>query len=430
MQETGAERSTRAMRPPIDWVMPALRRWALLWESPLGSGLLALVVYGLIAIVHDPSLKASPFAYFNLLADAFLQGQLNLRSTPPATLDLSLFHGKYYLYWPPLPAVLMMPFVAVWGAGFSDVIFTLAIAVANVALVALLLRQLCRHRVIRLRRMQRGILVLFFALGTVHVTLAPFGKVWPTEQLLGFLSVVVAYLVALSIQKTAGFFLTGCCFACTFLTRNHMLFDGLWPACYLLYTHRTFRWHARLRFVVVGVAPVILAIGLLGLYNQLRFGSVVSNGVDYHQMGSHFAADFARYGAFSLHYVPRNLFYQYIAYPFPIRPASREGGSLFLLSPVFFAAGWGIWRGRRSWSMWALLGSIVLVAVPILLLLSTGWVQWGPRYTLDFTVPLLMLTALGLRGWSTRLLSYMTIISVAHYLIGGLLFSVLSQRFA
>jgi len=80
--------------------------------------------------------------------------------------------------------------------------------------------------------------------------------------------------------------------------------------------------------------------------------------------------------------------------------------------------------------MWVLLGSIVLVAIPILLLLSTGWVQWGPRYTLDFTVPLLMLTALGLQHWSNRLLSYMTIISVGHYLVGGLLFFVLSQGFA
>ncbi|MBA3944394.1 MAG: hypothetical protein H0X37_07505 [Herpetosiphonaceae bacterium] len=410
--------------------MPTLRRWTLLWESPFWSGLLALVVYGLIAGVSNPGLHASPYSYFGFLADALLHGQLNLRLRPPSTLDLSLFNGKYYLYWPPLPAVLMLPFVAVWGVGFSDVLFTLIIAVANVSLVALLLRQLCRRRVLRLHRIQRGILVLFFALGTVHVTLAPFGKVWPTEQLVGFLWVVLAYLAALNMEQTAAFFWTGCSFACVFLTRNHMLFNGLWPAYYLLYTHRRVPWRSLLGFALVGLAPVVLAIGLLGLYNWQRFDSLISNGVDYHQMGNHFVGDFVRYGAFSLHYVPRNLFYQYVAYPLPIRPASREGGSLFLLSPVFFAALWGIWRCRHSWSMWVLLGSIVLVAIPILLLLSTGWVQWGPRYTLDFTVPLLMLTALGVRCRSTRLLSYMTIISVGHYLVGGLLFSVLSQGFA
>ncbi len=193
-----------------------------------------------------------------------------------------------------------------------------------------------------------------------------------------------------------------------------------------MYTHRREAWRALFGWALVGLVPVVGAIGLLGLYNRLRFGSVFATGVDYHQMNPYFVADFAQYGVFNLHYVPKNLFYQYLAYPLPIRPASREGGSLFLLSPIFFAAWWGIWRGRRTWSMWALLGSIGLVAVPIMLLMGTGWVQWGPRYTLDFTVPLLILTAWGVQRWSTRLLSCMTIISVGHYLVGGLLFYLLS----
>lgn len=135
-----------------------------------------------------------------------------------------------------------------------------------------------------------------------------------------------------------------------------------------------------------------------------------------------FKQDYQQYGAFNLHYVPTNAFYQYVAYPLPLRDDSLQGGSLFLMSPVFFAAFWGVVRGRRQWSTWLLVATIVLVAIPILLLMGTGWVQWGPRYTLDFTAPLLLLTALGLRRWPLWVIVVLTLISIAHYLRGTLHF--------
>jgi hypothetical protein len=140
-------------------------------------------------------------------------------------------------------------------------------------------------------------------------------------------------------------------------------------------------------------------------------------------MHAAFAADYQRYGAFNLHYVPINLFYQYIAYPLPLRSTSYYGGSLFLLSPLFFAVFWSI-KKNQSWSTWALLGTVVLIAIPILLLMGTGWVQFGPRYTLDFTVPLLLLTAMGSRNWSTSTMLRLTVISIVHYSIGAFSFMI------
>ncbi len=405
-----------------DWAAPALRRLVLWWESPVWSGLIALVVYGLFTLGRTTSWEVSPFAYFNYLADAFLHGQLNLRLMPPITLDLSQYRGDYFLYWSPFPAVLLMPFVALWGVQVSDVLFTIVIAAANVSLVSLLLRQGCRRQVIRLRVLHRGILVLFFALGTVHFTLAPFGRVWATGQLVGFLCVVLAYLATLSFEGRRAFVFTGLALGCALATRNHLVFNGLWPACYLLYRNRAVGILRLLSYTLSGLAPVLGAVGLLALYNWLRFGNALDNGLAYHQMDPMFASDYRRYGAFNLHYLPTNLFYQYLAYPIPMRPTSLQGGSLFLLSPMFFATFWSIGHGRARWSTWALVGSMGLVAIPILLLMGTGWVQWGPRYTLDFTVPLLLLTAMGIRHWSIRTLSRLTMISVGHYLGGTVLF--------
>jgi hypothetical protein len=402
------------LSPTYIWI----QRLALLWEHPVWSALQALLIYGIFAGVHGTLWSVSQNGYYNYLADAFLHGQLHLRIIPPVTYDLSLYQGRYYLYWSPLPALLLLPFVALFGIQFSDTMFNLAISALNVAIVAALLRQACIHRVIKLSRVRRGLLVLCFALGTVHLTLAPFGRVWNTGQLIGFLCVALCYLIVFHFRGVSAFVLAGLALAAALLARNHLVFAGLWPACYLLYRHRSLGWRGLSFYTMLGMFPVVAAVLLLGLYNWLRFQSVSDNGLAYHYMALIFVNDYAKYGAFNLHYLPANIFYQYIAYPLPFREMSFFGGSLVLLTPLFAAAGVGIVRMRPRWSMWALLSSIFLVAIPILLLMGTGWVQFGPRYTLDFTVPLLLLTAAGLRRWPINLLALLLLISITHYLLG------------
>jgi hypothetical protein len=397
-----------------------LHHAALIWENPLTAMLLALIAYAFITVLTGPLFAHSTFAYYNYLADAFLHGQLNLRVTPPLGLDLSKYHDKYYIYWAPLPAVLLMPFVALFGPDFSDVAFTVVIAALNVGLVALLLRRACQREVIALSALQRGLLVLFFAFGTVHLTLAPYGRVWFTGQLIAFMCVTLAYLATLTQRGWRAFALTGLALAGAMLTRNHLVLAGIWPACYLIYHHWSARWQRLIGYALVGALPIVVGLALIGVYDLLRFGSVFENGIAYHQMDTVFASDYQKYGAFNLHYLPTNVFYQYIAYPFPISKASYEGGSLFLLSPVFFAVFWGLAAGRPRWLAWALFATIMVVNIPILLLMGTGWYQFGPRYTLDFTVPLLLLTAMGVRRWPVWLLALLTLISMISYIIGTL----------
>ncbi len=408
-------------RAPMSSVRAAQARvpyLALIFEQPLWAGVSALVIYALFAVLDGPIWFASASAYYNYLADALLHGQLALRLIPPSTHDLSFFQGHFYLYWPPMPAVFLMPFVAIFGVQFSDTLFTAGIGALNVALVAMLLRQACIHRVIKLSKGRRGLLVLCFALGSVQLTLAPFGRVWNTGQIVGFMCVALCYLVVLRMRGAWAFVLAGLAIGAAFLTRNHMLFAGVWPAYYLLVQHRSIGWRRLAVNISAGLLPVVVAIGLLAWYNWARFGSIADNGLDYHQMAGIFVEDYRRYGPFHPHYLAINLFYQYIAYPLPLNDTTFYGGSLFLLTPVFFAAWVGAAVMRPRWSMWALVVSIVLVSIPILLLMGTGWVQFGPRYSLDFTVPLLLLTAAGLRRCPIRVLFLLTIVAMAHYLLG------------
>jgi hypothetical protein len=375
-------------------------------------------------ITQRSLLLPSKVAYFNYLADAFLHGQLKLRVIPFTTHDLTIFNEGYYLYWPPLPAVMLMPLVAIFGVNFSDILFNIAVASLNTYFVALLLRQATALEVINLSATQRGCLVIFFALGTVHLTLAPYGRVWSTSQLLGFLFLLLAYVTALTLRGKKAFVLTGMALAGTVLTRTHMLFAGLWPAVYLAYNCDRLASKRMFRNLGLLAAPVALGCALLGAYNWFRFGSVLDNGLNYHLMAKDFAENFNRYGLFSFYYVATNFFYQYIAYPFPLHSKTFQGGSLLLLSPVFLAAFWGIAKGQPRWSIWTLVVSIITVQIPILMLMGTGWVQFGPRYALDFLLPLLLLTAIGIRFWPTSVLAILTIVSVLHFLVGTAYFGL------
>ena len=135
-------------------------------------------------------------------------------------------------------------------------------------------------------------------------------------------------------------------------------------------------------------------------------------------MNDFFRGDYERYGFFNVHFIPINLYYQYIAYPFPLRADTLMGGSLFLLSPLFFGVFSAFKKPHSKLLVYALLASILVTNVPIILLMGTGFIQFGPRYTIDFTVPLLLLTALGIEHWKPIVSFLLALISAVQYFIG------------
>lgn len=201
------------------------------------------------------------------------------------------------------------------------------------------------------------------------------------------------------------------------LTRNHLLFTGLFPVIYLLKNENSWNWRRVIRYLSLAALPIFAGLGLLLYYNQVRFGSPFDNGLAYHIMKDFFRSDYGEYGVFNVHYVPINLYYQFINYPFPLTKESLMGGSLFLLSPLYFAAINAFHKPGVRWHVWALLITILVTSIPILMLMGTGWAQFGPRYTLDYTVPLLLLTAIGMEKWKTSWVVVLIAISAIQYFI-------------
>lgn len=393
----------------------------LFWASPVKSFTGALLLYGLVAFLTTPSLGASSTSYFNYLADAFLHRQAHLRLIPASTHDLVLYKGLYYLYWPPLPAILLIPFVSLWGVGVSDIIYNLLIAAFNVGLVSLLLENANQEKIISLSLSRRAWITIFFAFGTVHFALAPYGRVWATGQLIAFGCTLWAYIAAISYKGWRAFFFTGFAIAAAMMTRNHLLVIGLWPSYYLIKQYKFADLKKISKYIAIGVLPILIAGLGLAIYNWIRFDSFFELGLDYHQMSSFFTKDYEKYGAFHPNYITKNFYYQYIYYPFPVRSEFPMGGSLFLLSPIFFSIFWAFPRKDVGISTFILGLTVLIVSVPIFFLMGTGWVQFGPRYTLDFTTPLLLLVARGISNWSDRIIITLIFISIVHYLVGTII---------
>jgi hypothetical protein len=232
----------------------------------------------------------------------------------------------------------------------------------------------------------------------------------------------LAFLAAIRLKGYPAFFFTGLALACATLTRNHLIFLGIWPAYYLFKFHKHGGWQKLIPYFLVAALPILAAVVFNGLYNYLRFGNILEYGLTYQDFGDFFRPDFQKYGHFNFHYLSTNFFYNFIFYPFPTSDTTLMGGSLFLLSPLFFA---GLWAIRDSSSRKSVIMpwlTIIAVTIPILLNIGTGWKTFGPRYTLDFTLPLLLLTAIGFRTWPKWLSFLLVMISIAHYIIGTLYF--------
>jgi len=392
--------------------------WSLLavMADPRLAGIVAFLIYlGRVAITPT-GFRHTAVNYYNYLADAFLHGQLALRATPESNVDLIFYLDRLYLYWNPFPALLIAPLVALFGVAVSDTLYTMVIGALTIALSARLLLALDESGVAPLDRERRGLLVTTITFGSIVPILATRANVWDTTQIIGWACVLCATLAALLVPGRWGYVLTGLALACATGTRLDLLFNGIWLAVVLL--RRDWRrgpgW--LLSACACGLVPLLLTFALLGWYNAARFGSPLDSGLAWHNMSDFFRDDYAHYGVFNLHYLPTNIYHHFLAPPITLSQQGT-GWGFFFMTPVFVGALYALWRDRRQPLTWALAASALLTYIPIGLVMGTGYL-FGPRYLLDLMIPIVVLTAQGIRDWSLRALRPLLIISVTTFMLG------------
>jgi len=316
----------------------------------------------------------------------------------PGSIDSR--NKRYFVSFPPGPAVVMMPLVAAWGYDVSDIVLTALFAALNLVLLYLVLRRLAAGG-----RSGRSLgdnlwLVILFAFGTAHFWCSIMGQVWFTALIMGITFTLLYIYFSIDTRRP---FLAGCALAAAFATRAPLVFSAIFFFAMLTFPGGSFRkqnWGTAIKKGALFCAPcLIVGIGLLAM-NVIRFESITEFGHRYLATGT--LQRIEDYGLFNVHFLSKNLsamltlLPQFLPEP-PYIKISKHGMSIFAATPALVYLFWP--RSRESaadrfwWrTSWA---TIAVLAIPALFYQNTGFAQFSYRFILDYLPYLMILLAVG-----------------------------------
>jgi hypothetical protein len=302
----------------------------------------------------------------------------------------------------------MLPFVALHGYQFNDTSFTVFIGALANALFYALLSRLTADGESERADYENLFIALTLGFGTVFFYCAIRGEVWFTAEVLGVALTCLYVHASLRARRPA---LAGLFFSMAALTRTPLLLAGtlfllecLCPrAGDRLQQLKRLRVEYRpalrkLALFCLGAAPLGIAAAI---NNFLRFGSFAEFGHSF-LYNNRVNADIDRFGLFSINYLARNLKAAFLIFPeISLHPLGvhydPNGMSLLLTFPllVFLVIPKRI--PRLHWPLW---WTVAACALPGLFYQNTGYIQFGFRFSLDYTPYLLLLFAIG--GWAIK----------------------------
>ena len=321
-----------------------------------GELTLALAVTVVAAVVYLLSAPPTqPLAYFVPLADAFLHGRLYVTEAPSWLSELVPAAVGWYVPYPPMPAVVLLPFVALFGPELPQQVISSLAGAASVGLLFLAIGRLGVHG-----RTRFG-LIAVFAFGTVLWWGASEGSAWLFAQAVAVLFSAAALLVATHRRAPI---LVGLLLGCATISRLPVgltapFFLALVVGLPLPFTRGDVR--RVLRPAMAFAAGLAIPVGLYAVYNLARWGTPIDMG--YVLIPGVLQDPIYRdHGILSIFYIPRHLYAIFLRSfdfreEFPWFRPSWWGLSLFLTTPLYLwlAHAPGATRacgGRASGSAW------------------------------------------------------------------------------
>lgn len=342
----------------------------------LSWALLAVTLAAWLIGVRGDVLKPSSYAHDTWLADAFLHGQLHLRHVPEVPADLAPWRNQYYVVFGPLPAVVLMPIVAIWGLATPDVLVLVLTALAGVWAFYALVGEVVGSGA--------GLLAcatLTFALGTALHYGAPMGGVWLHTQITATTLQVFALLAAARGRAWA----CGVLLGLGLLTRPTVGLAAPFAWWLLAERARPARKGAPKPTPAWGLlTPITTSLLLLAIYNAARFGDPLDGGYLKQMISEPLAFRIREHGQFSAAFLPENLFGMFLRPPLIVKGRlvpDLRGMSLLLTTPYLLLA---LWPGKRAAFESRALANAALIAVPALLYYNDGSMQFGNRFALDW----------------------------------------------
>jgi hypothetical protein len=370
------------------------------------------------------------------------------------------------LPFPPLPAIVLMPFVAIWGLMTDIRAVSVLGGGIDVGIAWWALGRLAVSRRIRIAT------TAFFALGTVFWYAAQLGTTWFFAHVVGvgFLLAAVGYALGADpaaddevedgphpaslgrtlvdqLRRPLGLidrqqFVAGLLFGIACTARLTIVFG----APFFMLVGGGGSWVRRSFSAGVGA---IIPVGLLLAYNVATTGHLFHPGYEYqYQLEANGYPTLGYHPEWSIEdarYLPQNVGIMFLSMPVILpdetvvsvgsnRPLCTEPGatrglfdqdcplalprdvgmSILLTSPAFLLAIPALRRGRSRLVAGAWL-AIMAIAFVNLMHFSQGWVQFGYRFSNDFVAFALLLVAVGMsrRGGVGRLGAALVVASIA-----------------
>ena len=419
-------------RGPGAWLERRLQELDPLWVA-VGLFVLALVVY----LGSNPA-RHDFYDHFVWQADAFLHGRAEIEypvSGGPHRNDyfqdvLPVSEDRAQIPFPPLPAVVLLPFVAAWGLGTNGAAVAAVLGAVNVVLCWAMLLHVTRRRSAALLG------TLFYGFGTVAWYAAMLGTTWFLAHVVASTCLFIAITLALRAdaagpraatetpRRVLGRqFAAGIAFGAAATARLTTIVG----APFFVFVGGGGSWLRRAFAAGVGaVIPVLLLLG----YNLATTGELFHPAYDYlyeveyrpqpELVNPDWAAEDPRY-------IPQSAGIMLASMPLvpllddpacagepvglgslfdrqcPLLRPDPMGMSLLLTSPAYLLA---IPVLLRDWRRRLVAGAalaVLAIALADLMHFSQGWVQFGYRFSNDFAPFAAVLVALGIArlraGW-------------------------------
>lgn len=346
--------------------------------------LLILSFFISLIIYFISSAGKTPYDYFTRLSDAFLQRKVYLSEKPPWLTELIPYDGKYFVVYPPMPAVISMPFRFLLKDKFQQQYLAHILGAGIVVLISLISWKIKKDWKLAL---WSGLLAGF---GNIIWYLSATGSSWYLGQVTAAFFMSFAILESLNKKRV---FLVGIFLGAAFVSRLHTILC-LPLILYLLFDKK--EWFKKYFYLGLGIMPFIL---FNFYYNYIRFGTIWDQAyfILPKILGEENMPWFI-HGVENIFYIPDNLKTMFFALPkilnhVPFIQPSWNGLAIWITTPAFiYALGANI-KERLVQVSWI---SIILILLVVISHGGNGFAQFGYRFAVDFYPILFLLTIKGI----------------------------------
>ncbi len=399
---TGSVRGVAA-GTPLGRALGAARAW-------IGRDVLIAVALGILATavyLFTSSRDRENLDYFVRLADAFLNGRIHLTEAPSWLTELIPRDGVWYVPYPPMPAVMLVPFVLLLG---TDLHQQVASALFGGVAVGLTYLVLCRFA---LAERVRVILALVFAFGTCFFYTAETGNTWYLSHVVAVMFATTAVLLALQRRWPL---LVGLLLGFAVLSRLPVVLTAPFYAAMLV----GLGWPVRMPADRRGAARSILLFGaglavplvVLAAYNVARFGSPLELG--YALIPGVLDEPYYQEGIFSISYIPRHVYAIFFrswnwSDSFPWVTPSWWGLAILLTTPLYL---WLLKARLQDPRVLYAAIAVGLTLIPLVTHGNVGFTQFGYRFSLDLQPLLFVILATVFERGMSRLAAAAAALSI------------------